>query len=146
MLLVSCPGNTRTKSSDLLQDRIGGSGPDERPTRTIVVLYEGVDFPHKVLNTGERTTANGALGDETEPAFHLVEPRGIGRGVVHVIAGPLRQPSAHLGMFVGGIVIDDQMKVEFGGYRLVQMAQEGEELLMAVAGLARGEHRARGDV
>ena len=48
---------------------------------------------------------------KTEPAFHLVEPIGIGRGVVHVIAGPLRQPSAHLGMFVGGVVIDDQMKV-----------------------------------
>src|SRR5713101_1081356 len=88
-VLVSCPGNTRTKSGDLLQDRIGGSGPDERPPRTIVVLDEGVDFPHQVLDAGERTTANGALSDETEPAFHLVEPRRIGRCVVHVIAGPL---------------------------------------------------------
>src|SRR2546426_12645402 len=42
--LVSCPGNTRTKSGDLLQDRIGGSGPDEKPPRTIVVLDGGVDF------------------------------------------------------------------------------------------------------
>ena len=59
------------------------------------------------MDAGEGTTANGALGDETEPAFHLVKPRGIGRGVVHVITGPLRQPSAHLGVFVGGVVIDD---------------------------------------
>ena len=33
------------------------------------MLDEGVVFPHQVLDTGEETTANGALGDETEPAF-----------------------------------------------------------------------------
>lgn len=39
--------------------------------------------------------------------FHLVEPRGIGGGVVHVIAGSLCQPSTHLGVFLGDVVIDD---------------------------------------
>ncbi len=41
--------------------------------------------------------------------------------IVHVIAGALRQLSAHLGVFVGGVVIDDQVKVEFRRHRLVQM-------------------------
>jgi len=45
-------------------------------------------------------------------SFHLVEPRGIGGGVVHVIAGLLRQPSTHLGVFVGDVVIDDEVKVQ----------------------------------
>src|SRR6266568_3594619 len=88
--LVSCPGNTRTKSGDFLEDRIGRSRPDERATGTIVALYEGIDFLDEVVDTGERTTANGMLGDQSEPALHLVEPRGIGGGVVQVIAGPLR--------------------------------------------------------
>ena len=84
--------------------------------------HEGIDLLDEVMHAGEGAPANGALGDETEPAFHLVEPRGVGGGVVHVIAGPLRQPGAHLGMFVGGVVIDDQVKVEFRRHRLVQMA------------------------
>jgi len=33
------------------------------------MLDEGIDFPHQVLDAGEGTTANGALGDETEPEF-----------------------------------------------------------------------------
>ena len=78
--LVLCPGNTRTKSGDFLEDRIGGSRPDERATGTIVALYEGIDFLDEVVDTGERTTANGTLGDQSEPALHLVAPRGIGGG------------------------------------------------------------------
>ena len=66
--LVSCPVNTRTKLGDLLENGVGRRGPDERPTRTIVVLDEGVDFPYEILDAGERTPANGALGDEAEPA------------------------------------------------------------------------------
>ena len=38
------------------------------------MLDEGVDFPHEFLHAGEGTTPNGALRDETEPAFYLVEP------------------------------------------------------------------------
>ena len=33
------------------------------------MLDEGVDFPHQVLDAGEGTKANDALGGETEPAF-----------------------------------------------------------------------------
>ena len=73
------------------------------------------------MHTGEGAPANSALGDETEPTFHLVEPRGVGGGVVHVIAGPLGQPGAYLGVFVGGVVIDDQVKIQLGWHRLVQM-------------------------
>ena len=66
------------------------------------------------------------LADETESAFHLIRPRGIER--------PLRQLSAAPGKFVGGIVIDD--KVDIVGRRnvLIDLAQEGKELLMTLAG------------
>ena len=94
-----------------LRDRLGGSRPSERPTGTIVIPDEGVDFLHQVLDAGEGTTANGALGDETKPAFPPGWAKRNRRGVVHVIAGPLRQPSTHLGVFVGDVAIDDQVKV-----------------------------------
>ena len=108
--------------------------------------YERVDFLDEIGNAGERTTADGALGNEPEPAFDLVEPGGIRGDVVHVIAGPLRQPSAHLGMFVGGIVVDDQVEFEFWRHRPVQVTQEREELLMAVPRLTFREHSAGGDI
>jgi hypothetical protein len=86
------------------------------------MLDEGIDFPQQILDTGKRPAANGALGDETEPAFHLIEPRRISRSVVYVIAGPLRQPGAYLKVFVSGVVVDDQMQVELGGHGLIQAA------------------------
>jgi hypothetical protein len=42
--LVSCPGNTCTKSSDLLQDRVCSRGPDEWAAGSIVMLHEGVNL------------------------------------------------------------------------------------------------------
>ena len=65
---------------------------------------------------------------------------------MHVIAGPLRKPSADLGMFVSGIVIDDEVDCESRGHALVEVTQEGEKLLMAVARLTFGEHLAIRDV
>ena len=112
----------------------------------IVALHEGVDFLHQIVDAGERTPANGALGDDAKPTFHLIKPRGIGGRVVHLVARPLGQPIANLRMSVGGVVIDDEM--DLVGWRnvLIEMPQEGEKLLMAVAGLACGEHLAVGDV
>ena len=80
----------RTKSGDFLEDRIGSSRPDEGATGAIVALYKGVDFLDEIVDASERAPANGALGDESKPAFHLIDPGGIGGCVVHVIAEPLR--------------------------------------------------------
>ena len=60
--------------------------------------------------------------------------------------GRLCQPGAYLGMFVGSVVVDDEMNVEVGGDAGIQIAQEGKELLMAMARLAFGEDGASGDV
>ena len=65
---------------------------------------------------------------------------------MQVIARPLRQPSANLGMLVSGIVIDHEVDIVGRGNILIEVAQEGKELLMAVAGLAFGEHPAVGDI
>ena len=39
--------------------------------------------------SAKRAASNGALGDQTKPAFHLIQPRGVGRGVVDMIVGCL---------------------------------------------------------
>jgi hypothetical protein len=65
---------------------------------------------------------------------------------MHVETGMECEPGANLGMLVRGVVIDDEMEVEFGGHAGVQVAQEVEELLVPVARLAFGKHGTGGDV
>src|SRR5271157_3008135 len=67
-------------------------------------------------------------------------------GVVHVEARPLRKPSAHLGMLVGGVIVHDQVDIQFGGNTGLQAAQERQELLMTMAGLALGKDSTRSNI
>lgn len=86
------------------------------------------------------------LGDQGKPAFDLIEPGRVSRRVVNLVSGSLRQPCAHLLVFVSSVIVDDQMNVEFGGDALVQAAQEREKLLMPVSRLAFREDRSGGDI
>ena len=54
----------------------------------------------------------------------------------------LAASQAHLRMGVRGVVVDDAVDVQLGRHRLIDGAQERHELLMPVARLALGEHRA----
>lgn len=51
---------------------------------TIAVLNEAVDLGHEVSDATERLPTTDTLHDDVEPAFHPVEPGGIGRGVGRV--------------------------------------------------------------
>jgi hypothetical protein len=81
------------------------------------------------------------LGDEGEEPFDLVEPGGIGGREVNVPTRTAGEPSSDLGMLVGGVVVDDEMDVELGWHVGLDVTQEGEELLMAMAGFALGDDR-----
>ena len=111
-LLVSCPSDSLTKSSDLFEDRVGRGGPGEWVTAVVVVVDEVLDLADELANALERAPTNGALGDDVEPDLHLVEPRGVGRGVMHMEARSRRQPTSHLGVLVGAVVVDDEMNLE----------------------------------
>ena len=52
------------------------------------------------------------------------------------------EPSSDLAMLVGGVVVEDEMDVELGWHVGLDVTQEGEELLMAMAGFALGDDRA----
>jgi hypothetical protein len=103
---------------------------------------EAIDFFDKVGGGLEGATTDDALGDEGEEAFDLVEPGGIGGREVNVPTRTAGEPSSDLGMLVGGVVVDDEMDVELGRHIGLDVAQEGEELLMAMAGFALGDDRA----
>src|SRR3972149_7389070 len=113
---------------------------------TVVVVNEVVDSRHEVADAAERAAADGPLGDDVEPDLHLVEPGGIGRGVVHMEAWAGGKPASDLRMLMRGIVVDDEMDIECWGHRDVDVAQELQELLVTMPSLALGEDLARNDV
>jgi hypothetical protein len=85
-------------------------------------------------------------GNKRKPAFHLVQPGRVGRGVMDAEARPLRKPDSDLWMLVSSVVVNDEMHVEAFRDGGVQAAEEGEKLLVPVTRLAFGEHRAGSDV
>ena len=56
--------------------------------------------------------------------------------------GMFVQPGPHGGVFVGGVVVEDQVNPQLGGDLAVDGAQELHELLMTVPGQAPSDDRA----
>lgn len=104
------------------------------------MIDELFDTPAQISDRGERATADRTLCDQAEPAFDLIEPGAIGRRVVQMEARMARQPRPHFRMLVGRVVVDDQIQIELGGNRRVDVSQKAQELLMPVPRLALREH------
>ena len=85
-------------------------------------------------------------GQVTKEALDHVEPRGARRSEVQMKTRMLLQPRFDLGMFVRGVVIQDQMQVAIGWRLLIEQPQELQPLDMPVACLALSDHRAIGDI
>ena len=90
----------------------------------------------------KNATPQALLGQVAKQTFHHVEPGGTGRGGVHVKAGMALQPAPHLGMFVGRIVVGNDVNLFVLGRLLVDLAQEREPILVCVAGAALTQHLA----
>ena len=69
--------------------------------------HEAVDVADKLAHAAEATAADRLLGDQSQPAFHLIKPASVsGRGV-NVEARMARKPGLDPGLFVGGVVVGD---------------------------------------
>ena len=80
----------------------------------------------------EDAAANGILGNQAEEPLDQVGP-GCGRGgKVQMEAGVPFQPGLHLGVLMGGIVIDHQMQVESFGEVPIYRSQKAQEFLVTV--------------
>ena len=59
---------------EFIEDGLGGGDPDEGRGGGIVLCDEAVDRLDELSDAVEGAALDGALADETEPAFHLIEP------------------------------------------------------------------------
>ena len=106
----------------------------------VVISDIGIDLLHQFADTAKRAAPDCLLGDQSEPALHLVEPTGVGRGVMDVVARPSCEPSLNLGMFVSAIVIRDQVDIESRREAMVEVIKKREKFLVTMARFASGNH------
>ncbi len=71
------------------------------------MLCESVDLLTEFSDTSESSAPDGSLGDDIEPDFDLVEPRGIRWGEVYVVARSTGEPAFDFGVLVCAVVVDD---------------------------------------
>ena len=83
------------------------------------MLDEAVDFGDQFFDAFEGAATDGLLRNQSEPALHLIEPGRVGGREVKMKARPCRQPCAHLGVFVGGVVVENQVYIQICGHGLV---------------------------
>ena len=85
---------------------------------------------------------DGIWGDDVEPDPNLVEPGNVGGGEVEMVAWPGGKPLLDAGVFVGAVVVDDEVDIEVRG----NVSEEDQESLVAMARPALGQDLAGGDI
>ena len=108
-LLVSCLTDTRAKSIQLLENRIGSSGATKRLAAGVVAGDKLIDALDDLVDAGEHAATDGLIHDQREEARDLTEPRAVGRYEVHIPARLCSQPGLDPRMVVGGVVVNDTL-------------------------------------
>src|SRR5580692_10828829 len=107
------------------------------------VLLDGLD---EFGNAPEHSSTDSLFGQVSEPSFHKVKPGTTGGDEVHVEARMTRDPSLYLRMFVGRVVVDDQVQGEIGIGAFIDGVEEVDPLLMAMSLQAFTDHDSLGDI
>lgn len=103
------------------------------------VFLDGIDQFRDAMEDAPAQSFGGEVAKE--PLDH-VQPRGRGRGEMHMNARVLGQPLLYLRVFVRRIVIEDQVQFLLLGRLPVDTTQEPQPFLVTVALLTAGDDRA----
>jgi hypothetical protein len=86
-LFHSCP------LLDFGEDRVRRGRPHERVRVGVGSLHILIDFLDQFFDVAKRPATNGLVRNPIKPDLHLIQPRGIGRGEVHVKSWPCGEPA-----------------------------------------------------
>jgi hypothetical protein len=96
------------------------------------MIKEAENVCHQGSDTAKTARANHLAGNFSKEAFDEVEPGRGGWRKMQMKAGMALKPGNDLGMFVSGVVVADDVNIELGGNLGLDLAQEGQPLLMAM--------------
>src|ERR1700758_650529 len=104
-----------TSAIDLEEDVAAGGLPNVRLGGEVALGEIAFDGAHKLGETGKAALAHSVLGEVAEETLNQVHPRAGGRGEVKdnalaaiglaLAAVAVGDPSLHLGMLVGGVIV-----------------------------------------
>ncbi len=69
--------------------------------------------PGQVRHAVEYAVANAVVRDVAEPPLDNIQPRTAGRSEMHLKAWMAFEPRLDLGVLVRGVVVNEQMQVQF---------------------------------
>ena len=122
--------------------RVGVRSPAVGLGIEIVMIQKAEDVGDQGSDAAKAPRADDLGGDFAKEAFHRIEPGGRGGDEMEVKTGMTLKPGGDFGVLVGRIVVANDVKLQLGGDFLVDLAQEGEPLLMAMARGGVGKHLA----
>src|ERR1700716_1140755 len=102
-----------TKSLDARHDVISRLGPHKRLGIGVVVVEVLANSALELVGGAMGAAAKLTLGQGSEPALNLVEPRSRSRCEVDVESGMTCEPGAHHGCLVRSVIVHYQVNVEF---------------------------------
>ena len=89
-----------------------------------------------MFDAEEDTALDCFVVQVTEPAFDEIHPAGTGGNKMRYKAGMTFQPRRDFLVFVGAVIIHDQMKRNVAWKFLIEPAQEFQKFLMPVSRMA----------
>jgi hypothetical protein len=89
------------------------------------------------------TAFEAAAGEFGKEPFDRVEPRGRGRDEMERPARVPGEPSAHFGMLVAGVIVEDHVDQPAGRDVVFETVQEAEKLLVPMAAAYTGRSPCR---
>ena len=114
-------------------DFVGVGGPDEGFWLPVVLGEVAIDGGLEVDEGAEDTAFEATLRQFGEEAFDGIEPRARGRGEVESEALMAIEPSSHLGMLVGSVVVEDDVDGLADRRFGLDGVEEADEFLVTMA-------------
>ena len=101
-----------------------------------------VDRFNQGADIRECTATQSFVGHLTEPPFHHVEPRTGCGNEMQMEPWVTFQPGSNTRMFMGSIIVDDQVQSQIGRHFGVDAFQKPNKFLMSVTRHAIADHSA----
>jgi hypothetical protein len=147
--LVQCPLSsfnyfvqTLARQFDLGQDFFPFRFPDIALWCQVALAQVTQDRVLEFLHAGEAPRQDNILAQVPKETLHQIQPRATRRREVEVKPGMLFQPAFDVWSLVRGVVVQNQVNVQFSGDFLIDRLEELNPFLMAVALSAMSENLA----
>src|SRR5580692_298116 len=111
-----------------MQDIVRRFYPDEGLGLGIMQIEEGVDRLLQFASGAEAGSSDLLFCEGGKPPLDQVEPTGRGRCKVHMKAWALQEPPLNRRCLVSGVVVQNQVHVQFGGHIALNRIEELAEL------------------